>query len=85
MRETKDVIVHYQMISFGKNETVEYDNITDYVYDSFIRKDDVLSLKEKLDILLTTKKDMLLNFFFAVGNGEIKTKDFLSLDYDKEN
>lgn len=85
MRETKDVIVHYQMISFGKNETVEYDNITDYVYDSFIRKDDVLSLKEKLDILLTTKKDMLLNFFFAVGNGEIKTKDFFSLDYYEEN
>lgn len=83
--QTKDVIVHYPMISFGKNETVEYGKVTDYVHDNFIRKDEALSPEEKLNILLARKKDMLLNFFLAAGNGEIKTKDFLSLDSDEEN
>ena len=83
--QTKDVIVHYPMISFGKNKTVEYNKITDYVHDNFVRKDEALSPEEKLNILLARKKDMLLNFFLAAGNGEIKSKDFLSLDSYEEN
>ena len=87
--QDKDVVVHYPMISFGKNEVVNYDKVTDYVSDNFVRKDEALSPEEKLNILLARKKDMLLNFFLAAGNGEIKTNDFLSLDMDnnksKEN
>ena len=84
MWETKDVIVHYPMISFDKNETVEYDKATDCVNDKFVKKYDLLSLKEKLSILLTRKKDMILNFFFVEENREIKINDFLNLYSDEK-
>lgn len=78
--QTKDVTVHYPMMSFGKEAIVEYDNVQSYLDDNIERKEEVLSPEEKLNILLARKKDMLINFFLAAGNGEIRGSDFLALD-----
>lgn len=78
--QIKDVYVHYPIITFGDEEVLEYDNMQDYVNDNMTLKSEALSPEEKLNILLARKKDMLINFFLAAGNGEIRSEEFLSLD-----
>lgn len=83
--QTKDVIVHYPIVSYEENCTKEYSSVNDYVQDNLKVPNNMLSPDEKLNILLARKKDMLLNFFLAAGNGDISTIDFLSLeDTDKK-
>lgn len=79
--QNKDVTVHYPIISFEESNTYIYENIKDYVNENMIRKQDVyLSPEEKLNILLARKKNMLINFFLAAGNGDISANDFLGMD-----
>ena len=62
----------------------EYDNVQAYVDNNMERREeDILSPEEKLNILLARKKNMLINFFLAAGDGDIGGKDFLSLDSNK--
>lgn len=83
--QDKDVTVHYPIISFEESKTYTYDNVNDYVEENMIRKEELyLSPEEKLNILLSRKKNMLLNFFLAAGNGDISAKDFLGIDSDKD-
>lgn len=82
--QTKDVTVHYPMVSFDDEGVFEYDNIQAYVDDNMERREEaILSPEEKLNILLARKKNMLINFFLAAGDGDIGGKDFLSLDSNK--
>ncbi|MBP3929363.1 MAG: restriction endonuclease, partial [Peptostreptococcaceae bacterium] len=78
--QTKDVYVHYPIITFEEEEICEYDNVHKYVEENIVRNRELLSPEEKLNILLARKKDMLINFFLAAGNGDIGSKDFLGLD-----
>ena len=72
------------MISFDNEGVYEYDNVQAYVDDNMERREeDILSPEEKLNILLARKKNMLINFFLAAGDGEIGGTDFLSLDSNK--
>ena len=82
--QTKDVTVHYPIISFDDEGVFEYDNVQAYVDNNMERREeDILSPEEKLNILLARKKNMLINFFLAAGDGDIGGKDFLSLDSNK--
>ncbi|WP_455539701.1 DEAD/DEAH box helicase [Terrisporobacter sp.] len=83
--QDKDVTVHYPIISFEESNTYTYENVNDYVEENMIRREEMyLSPEEKLNILLARKKNMLLNFFLAAGNGDISVKDFLGIDSDND-
>lgn len=80
--QTKDVTVHYPIISFGKSSVKEYSVIDDYVKENSVVGDQPLSPEEKLNILLARKKSMLLRFFLSAGNGDFSASDFRSLESD---
>lgn len=81
--QTKDVTVHYPMVSFEKDETYEYTNINEYVSENSRVDDSILSAEEKLNILLARKKGMLLRFFLSAGGSEIDSTDFKALENNK--
>lgn len=83
--QEKKVTIHYPMISFRETGIKQYENIESYVKDNSVKKNELLSPEEKLNILLARKKDMLLRFFLAAGNGDITTSDFMNLDFSETN
>lgn len=68
------------MLSFTEEKIYEYNSVIEYVNQNMEIHSEDLSPKEKLNILMARKKNMLLNFFLAAGNGEISENKFLSLD-----
>lgn len=82
--QSKDVTVHYPIISFNKEDDREYDDINMYVEENSKAVQCALSPEEKLNILLARKKGMLLKFFLAAANFDISTSDFRSLDINND-
>lgn len=77
--QTKDVTVHYPILSFSKEGIREYDNVNKYVEENISVGNYSLSPEEKLNVLLARKKEMLLKFFLSAGSGDFSTSDFKNL------
>lgn len=83
--QNKDVTVHYPIIAFQREEVKEYEAIDEFVKDNSKACTSYLSPEEKLNILLSRKKDMLLRFFLAGSSVDISTDDFRMFDFTENN
>ncbi|MBP2028763.1 hypothetical protein J2Z35_002593 [Acetoanaerobium pronyense] len=83
--QTKDVTVHYPILSFEEDNVYKYDDFFEYVENNMEINDGKLSPEEKLNILMARKKNMLLKFFLAVGNTDINHNEFFTFEKNEKN
>lgn len=76
--QTKEVTVHHPILSFNKEDEIEFYSPDEYVEVYKDSNKNNLSPEEKLNILIARKKNMLLKFFLAVPDTEIGKNDFLN-------
>lgn len=80
--QEKDVTVYYPMLSMTETNTKTYSDINDFIEENSVRAlGKQLSPEEKLNIIISRKKDMLLKFFLAVNESEEDfCKEFKDMD-----
>lgn len=78
--QDRDVTVYYPILSFSEEGIYKYNNVKDYIDNNKEVNKENLSPEEKLNILMARKRNMLLKFFLAAGNGDIEQNEFMKFD-----
>ena len=84
--QDKKVTVHLPILTFGDDNEYEYKSVEDWIEGSQTEignYKEILTPEEKLNILLTRKKKLLLDFFFAgcqEAFSNVTVKDFIELE-----
>jgi SNF2 family DNA or RNA helicase len=69
--QSKDVFVHYPILTFGNSNSLAFNNEQDYISHFLSETTKGKSPEEKLNKLLVRKKNMLNNFFLAAGESKV--------------